>query len=90
MIEGAFHPSNVMSAYARSCTTRMRCCLANATTRSKKSSSTHCAVGFEGKPMIIILGFGISSRMARSVSSKKSTPGVMRTERMSAPAMIAP
>ncbi len=40
--------------------------------------------------MIIIFGFGISSRMARSASSKKSTPGVMRTERMSAPAMIAP
>ena len=40
--------------------------------------------------MISIFGFGISSRMARSSSAKKSTPGVMRTERMSAPAMMAP
>jgi hypothetical protein len=31
---------------------------ASATTRSKKSSSTHCAVGFDGKPSTIILGFG--------------------------------
>ena len=40
--------------------------------------------------MISIFGFGNSSRIARSTSAKKSTPGVMRTERMSAPAMIAP
>jgi hypothetical protein len=43
-----------------------------------------------GNPMIIILGLGKSSRIARSASAKKSTPGVMRTERMSAPAMTAP
>jgi hypothetical protein len=47
-------------------------------------------VGFDGKPRIIIFGFGMSSPIARSASAKKSTPGVMRTERMSAPAMIAP
>ena len=42
------------------------------------------------KPMTSIFGLGMSSRIARSSSAKKSTPGVMRTERMSAPAMIAP
>ena len=68
----------------------MPCCFASATTFSKKSSSTHCAVGFDGKPMMSILGFGKSSPMARSSSAKKSTPGAMRTERMSAPAMMAP
>src|SRR2546421_555204 len=47
MMDGAFQPSNTMSAYARSCTTRMSCCLASATTRSKNSSSTHCAVGID-------------------------------------------
>jgi hypothetical protein len=46
--------------------------------------------GFEGKPITSIFGLGVSSRIARSSSAKKSTPGVMRTERMSAPAMIAP
>ena len=56
----------------------------------KNARSTHCAVGFDGKPRISIFGFGVSSRIARSSSAKKSTPGVMRTERMSAPAMIAP
>ena len=39
---------------------------------------------------MIIFGFGIDSRMARSHSAKKSTPGVMRTLRMSAPAITAP
>ncbi len=94
MIEGAqllTQPeSNTMSAYARSCTTRMSCCLASAMIFSKKLSSTHCAVGFEGKPRMSIFGLGVSSRIARSSSAKKSTPGVMRTERISAPAMIAP
>ncbi|CFN70727.1 Uncharacterised protein [Bordetella pertussis] len=33
---------------------------------------------------------GIDSRTARSSSSKKSMPGVMRTERMLAPAITAP
>jgi hypothetical protein len=61
----------------------MPCCLASFTIFSKKSSSTHCAVGFDGNPRMIIFGFGMSSRMARSASAKKSTPGVMRTERMS-------
>jgi hypothetical protein len=68
----------------------MSCCLASAMTRSKNSRSTQRAVGLLGKPRIIIFGFGIDSRMARCTSSKKSTSGVMRTERMSAPAMIAP
>ena len=40
--------------------------------------------------MTIIFGFGNVSRIARSSSAKKSTPGVIRTERMSPPAMIAP
>jgi hypothetical protein len=94
MMEGAqllTHPSsNTMSAYAKSCTTRMLCWRASATIRSKKSSPTHCAVGFDGKPITSIFGLGVSSRIARSSSAKKSTPGVIRTERMSAPAMIAP
>ena len=34
--------------------------------------------GCDGKPRIIIFGFGMSSRIARSSSAKKSTPGVMR------------
>jgi hypothetical protein len=68
----------------------MSCCLARAIIFSKKTKSTHCAVGFDGKPRISIFGLGVSSRIARSSSAKKSTPGVMRTERMSAPAMIAP
>jgi hypothetical protein len=59
-------------------------------TRSKNSSSTHCAVGLDGKPITSIFGLGMSSLIARSISAMKSTPGVMRTERMSAPAMIAP
>ena len=58
--------------------------------RSKNSSSTHCAVGLLGKPRIIIFGFGIDSRIARSHSAMKSTSGVMRTLRMSAPAITAP
>ncbi len=37
-----------------------------------------------------IFGLGIISRIACSISAKKSTPGVMRIERMSASAMIAP
>ena len=65
-----------MSAYARSCTTRMSCCLASAMIFSKNGSSTHCAVGFDGKPRISIFGLGVSSRIARSSSAKKSTPGV--------------
>ncbi|CPK73903.1 Uncharacterised protein [Bordetella pertussis] len=68
----------------------MSCSLASATTRSKNDRSTHCAVGLLGKPRIIILGLGIDSRTARSSSSKKSMPGVMRTERMLAPAITAP
>jgi hypothetical protein len=40
--------------------------------------------------MMSIFGLGKSSPMARSSSAKKSTPGAMRTERMSAPAMMAP
>ncbi len=59
-------------------------------TRRWNSRSTHCAVGLLGKPTTIIFGFGSVSRIARSSSAKKSTPGVIRTERMSAPAMIAP
>ncbi|MNH22095.1 hypothetical protein D3C79_819380 [compost metagenome] len=65
-------------------------CLASATTRSKKSSSTHWAVGLDGKPRIIIFGLGIDSRMARSSSLKKSTPGTSGTERTWAPAITAP
>ena len=68
----------------------MSCSRASATMRSKNSSSTHLAVGFDGNPRISIFGLGKSSRIARSTSAMKSTPGVMRTERMSAPAMIAP
>ena len=68
----------------------MSCWRASATTRSKKPRSTHIAVGLLGKPRIIIFGLGIDSRIARSSSSKKSTPGVIRTERMSAPAITAP
>jgi hypothetical protein len=68
----------------------MSCSRAIATTRSKNSSSTHFAVGFDGKPITSIFGFGMSSLIARSSSAMKSTPGVMRTARMSAPAMIAP
>jgi hypothetical protein len=64
--------------------------LARAITRSKKSSSTHCAVGLDGKPRIIIFGFGIEPRMARSSSAKKSTPGTSGTERTWAPAITAP
>ena len=43
---------------------------------SKNGRSTHCAVGFDGKPITSIFGFGISSWIARSSSTKKSTPGV--------------
>ncbi|MNO04447.1 hypothetical protein D3C81_2254740 [compost metagenome] len=68
----------------------MSCSFASATTRSKNDRSTHWAVGLLGKPSTIILGFGMDSRTARSSSSKKSTPGVMRTERMLAPAITAP
>jgi hypothetical protein len=64
--------------------------LASATTRSKNSSSTHCAVGFDGKPRIIIFGLGSSRAPRVPASSKKSTPGVMRTERIFAPAITAP
>jgi hypothetical protein len=48
------------------------------------------AVGFDGKPRIIIFGFGIEPRIARSSSSKKSTPGISGTERTCAPAITAP
>ena len=58
--------------------------------RSKNARSTHCVVGFDGKLMISIFGFGNDSRIARSSSSKKSTSGVIRTWRMSAPAMTGP
>jgi hypothetical protein len=44
----------------------------------------------DGKPRIIIFGFGIEPRMARSSSAKKSTPGTSGTERTWAPAITAP
>ena len=40
--------------------------------------------------MIIIFGLGMDSRMARSISAKKSTPGTSGTERTWAPAITAP
>ena len=90
MIDGARQPSKQMSAYARSCTTQMPYSFASATIFSKNGSSTHCAVGFAGKLMISIFGFGTDSLMACSSSAKKSTSGVSRTCRMSAPAITGP
>jgi len=90
MIDGAFQPSNVMSAYARSCTTQMPYSRASPTIFSKKSSSTHCAVGFAGKFRMSILGFGKLIRIVCSSSAKKSTPGTSGIWRMSAPAITGP
>ena len=53
----------------------MPCSRASATIFSKNGSSTHCAVGFDGKLMISIFGFGKLVRIARSSSAKKSTSG---------------
>ena len=79
-----------MSAYARSCTTQMPCSRASAMIFSKNGSSTHCAVGFDGKFTISIFGFGKLVWIARSSSSKKSTSAVIGTWRMSAPAITGP
>src|SRR5213078_644616 len=54
--------------------------LASAITRSKKSSSTHLAVGFDGNPITSILGLGMSSPIARSSSTMKSASAVERGE----------
>ena len=64
--------------------------LASAITFSKNGSSTHCAVGFDGKLMISIFGFGKLMRIVCSSSAKKSTPGVIGIWRMSAPAITGP
>ena len=68
----------------------MPCSFASAITFSKNGSSTHCVVGFDGKLMISIFGFGKLMRIACSSSAKKSTPGVIGTWRMSAPAITGP
>jgi len=46
--------------------------------------------GIARKLMMSIFGLGNDSWIARSSSAMKSTPGVMRTWRMSAPAMTGP
>ena len=68
----------------------MPCSRASATIFSKNGSSTHCAVGFDGKLMISIFGFGKSVWIAFSSSTKKSTFGVIGTCRMSPPAITGP
>ena len=65
-------------------------CFASATSFSKNGSSTHCAVGFDGKLTISIFGLGKQRWIVRSSSAKKSTSGVIGTCRMSAPAITGP
>ena len=58
--------------------------------RAKKGRSTHCVVGFDGKLRISTFGRGYISRMACSNSARKSEPGFIGMERMSAPAITGP
>ncbi len=63
---------------------------ASATSFSKNGSSTHCAVGLDGKLTISSLGLGKLVWIVRSSSTKKSRSGVIGTWRMSAPAITGP
>src|SRR2546422_5383492 len=70
MMDGALYESKTMSAYARSCTTRMSCSRASAITRSKNAKSTQCAVGFDGKPITSIFGLGRSEEHTSELQSR--------------------
>ena len=76
-----------MSAYARSCTTKMPCSLRERDDllEERQLDALRGRVRREADDQHLRLRD--DSRIVRSSSAKKSTSGVMRTERMSAPAM---
>ncbi len=65
-------------------------CRASATSFSKNGRSTHCAVGFDGKLMISMRGFGNDRWIVCSSAARNSASVVIGTWRMSAPAITGP
>ncbi|CPU65756.1 Uncharacterised protein [Mycobacteroides abscessus] len=89
MIDGGSNPSNVMSAYARSCTSTTSLSRAQSTRRWRSSLVATVVVGLCGNDSTTTRGLGQPSShasMMRSMYPAASVPSPMGTWRASAPA----